>query len=60
MENTKICTCRECGWVGNLSDADNGEYEPPTCLMCESSSLSMQELQAESEQNCLENMSNEE
>jgi len=31
--------CLACGWIGFSTEANNGEYEPPTCLYCESSSL---------------------
>jgi len=33
------CTCRQCGWEGDSQLCNNGEFEPPTCYMCESSSL---------------------
>ena len=33
------CTCLNCGWTSNFMFCDNGDYEPPTCFVCESSNL---------------------
>ena len=33
----KIATCTQCGWTGDASLCDNGEFEPPSCAMCERS-----------------------
>lgn len=31
----KIATCTQCGWTGDASLCDNGDFEPPSCAMCE-------------------------